>query len=161
MLSEAKHPRSFTEKTTAETLRCAQGDRPSAVSLSSVTQLLLAAPGREPPDSATVSEHGPADRLAAPTRRVGEPQTGADFGGERDRGGESVRGTGRKRVSFEFWDSAERQDWPVLGPEGAQSTECPRTLQLEADEYTFPVERKLKTEILAHTCSAPDGAMGC
>ena len=35
MLSEAKHPRSFTEKTTAETLRCAQGDTPSAVSPSS------------------------------------------------------------------------------------------------------------------------------
>jgi len=87
--------------------------------------LLLAAPGREPPDSATVWEHGPADRLAAPTRRVGEPQTGADFGGERDRGGESVRGTGRKRVSFEFWDSAERQNWPVLGPVEAQRTESP------------------------------------
>ena len=27
MLSEAKHPCSFPEKTTAETLRCAQGDR--------------------------------------------------------------------------------------------------------------------------------------
>jgi hypothetical protein len=37
-----KHPRSFTEKTTAETLRCAQGDRPSPVSLSSVTQLAAA-----------------------------------------------------------------------------------------------------------------------
>jgi hypothetical protein len=46
---------------------------------------LLAAHGREPPDSATGWEHGPADRLAAQTRRVGEPQTGADFGGERDR----------------------------------------------------------------------------
>jgi len=85
--------------------------------------LLLAVPGREPPDSATVWEHGPADLLAAPTRRVGEPQTGADFGGERDRGRESVRGTGRKRVSFEFWDSAERQNWPVLGPVEAQRTE--------------------------------------
>jgi len=31
ILSEAKHPRSFREKkkTTAETLRCAQGDRPT------------------------------------------------------------------------------------------------------------------------------------
>lgn len=84
---------------------------------------LLAAPGREPPDSATVWEHGPADRLAAPTRRVGEPQAGADFGGERDRGGESVEGTGRKRVSFEFWDSAERQNWPVPGLLQAPSTE--------------------------------------
>ncbi|SPE22159.1 hypothetical protein SBA2_10097 [Acidobacteriia bacterium SbA2] len=33
MLSEAKHPRSSVKKETAETLRCAQGDRPRSVSL--------------------------------------------------------------------------------------------------------------------------------
>ncbi len=44
---------------------------------------------------------------------VGWPQNRADFGGERGRGGKSVRGTGRKRVSFEFWDSAGRQNRPV------------------------------------------------
>ena len=38
--------------------------------------LLLAATGREPTDSATVCEHGPADRLAALARRVGERQNG-------------------------------------------------------------------------------------
>jgi hypothetical protein len=114
--------------------------------------LLLAATGREPTDSATVLEHGPADRLAAPTRRVGEPRTGADFGGERDRGSESVRGTGRKRVSFEFWDSGERQNWSVLGPVEAQSTESPTgPCNLEAEGRTFPVGRKLKTEILVQT----------
>ena len=37
MLSEAKHPRNWLKKTTAETLRCAQGDRPSNDSFSSVT----------------------------------------------------------------------------------------------------------------------------
>jgi hypothetical protein len=72
--------------------------------------------------AATVWEHGPADRLAALARRVGERQTGADFGGERGRGGESVRGIGRKRVSFEFWDSAERQNRPVPRPLRAPCT---------------------------------------
>ena len=52
--------------------------------------LLLAATGREPSDSATVWEHGPADRLAALASRVGEPQTGADFGEEVGRGGKGV-----------------------------------------------------------------------
>jgi hypothetical protein len=44
MLGEAKHPRSFTEEKTAATLRCAQGDKPSAVSLSSVTRHQCNAP---------------------------------------------------------------------------------------------------------------------
>jgi subtilase family serine protease len=35
---EAKHPRSLRKKTNAGTIRCAQGDRPSTVSLSSVTR---------------------------------------------------------------------------------------------------------------------------
>ena len=85
--------------------------------------LLLAAPGREPTDSATVCEHGPADRLAAVARVVGERQTGAGFGGERGRGGERVRGTGRRRVSFEFWDCAERQYWPFPWLVQAHSSE--------------------------------------
>jgi len=70
-----------------------------------------------------VWEHGPAHCLAALARRVAEPQTGADFGGERGRGGKSVRGTGRKRVSIEFWDSAERHDRPVPWPAEVSSTE--------------------------------------
>jgi hypothetical protein len=37
MLSEAKHPRILVKKRNTETLRYAPGDRPSAVSLSSVT----------------------------------------------------------------------------------------------------------------------------
>jgi hypothetical protein len=39
---------------------------------------------------ATVWEHGPADRLAALASRVGESQTGADFGEEVGRGGKGV-----------------------------------------------------------------------
>jgi len=94
--------------------------QPTGWPIDQACPLLLAAPGREPTDSATVWDHGPADRLAALARRVGGPQIGADFGGERGRGRKSVRGTGRRRVSFEIWDSAERQYWPfpwlVQGP---------------------------------------------
>jgi hypothetical protein len=51
---------------------------------------------------------------------------GADFGGEGARGRKSVGGTGRKRVSFEFWHSAEAQNrpvpWPVEAPGSGNST---------------------------------------
>ena len=57
--------------------------------------VLLAALGRESSDSATVWEHGPADRLVAFARRVGELQIGADFGGEVGRGVIGVGAEGR------------------------------------------------------------------
>jgi hypothetical protein len=52
--------------------------------------LPLAAPGRGPSDSAAVWEHDPADRLEALASRVGELETGADFGDEVGRGRQGV-----------------------------------------------------------------------
>ena len=60
--------------------------------------------------------------LLPSARRVGERQSGSDFSGERDRGRGSVRGTGRKMVSFEFWDSVERQNRTVPRPLWAPRT---------------------------------------
>jgi len=106
--------------------------------------LLLAAPGRGPSDSATVWEHGPADRLAAFARRVDEPQTGAEFGGERGRGRKSVRITGRKRVSFEFWDAAEKQNRPVPWPMEAPALKS--RLDLEFRGARVYITCRAKTE---------------
>jgi len=58
--------------------------------------LLLAAPGREPPDAATVWKHGAADRLAALASRLGEPTTGSDFREERGREAAKCRKHGSK-----------------------------------------------------------------
>ena len=58
--------------------------------------LLLAAAGGEPPDAASLWEHGAADRLATLTSRVGEPPTGSDFSDERGRGRRGVGGIRRK-----------------------------------------------------------------
>jgi len=44
--------------------------------------------------------------------------------------GISVRGTGRKRASYEFWDSAERQSRAVPVPVEAESTESPTDLEI-------------------------------
>lgn len=52
--------------------------------------LLLAAPGGEPSDVATVWSDATADRSATIASGIGEPQTGADFGDERGRGRKSV-----------------------------------------------------------------------
>ena len=55
-------------------------------------------------------------RYPALAYRVAVPQNRADFGGESGGGGESIRGIGRKRVSFESWNPAERQNRPVPSP---------------------------------------------
>jgi hypothetical protein len=48
--------------------------------------------------------------------RVGQPTTVLPFSDERGWRRQSVAGIGRKRVSFELWDSAELRDWPVPRP---------------------------------------------
>jgi hypothetical protein len=92
-------------------------------SIAQARSLLLAAVGREPSDAAGLWSLAGQDRSVALASRVGELTTGSDFSDESGRGGKSVRGTGRKRVSFEFWDSAERQNRPVPWPVEAPSTE--------------------------------------
>jgi len=82
--------------------------------------LLLAAPGREPPDAATVWKHGEADRLAALASREGEPTTGSDFREERGREAAKCRKHGSKeeRLRPLGFSREARMDrlWPVRAP---------------------------------------------
>jgi hypothetical protein len=56
-------------------------------------------------DEAALHQHAVQDRGTTITSRVGEPQTGADFGDEGGRGRKSVWGVGRNSSSCGLRDS--------------------------------------------------------
>ncbi len=68
---------------------------------------LLAALGGESSDTAAVWSHGGPDHCATLASRLGEPQTGADFGDEGGWGKEKCRRSRSEKRQFRLWDSPE------------------------------------------------------
>jgi hypothetical protein len=117
-------------------------------SIAQARSLLLTAVGRELSDAAPIWKYGGSRDCRC---RVGELATESDFSDERGGVGKSVRGTGRKRVSFEFWDSAERQNRPVPWPAEAPALKTRLDLEFRRARGTLLSGRKPKTEILVYT----------